>query len=83
MSDVLNELSGWGYIIVTFVVGLLGFNIRRTAMKVDTHDREHVGRTELTNTVKSIRSEMQSGREEIGQRIEGLTQAVITLANKK
>lgn len=65
----LTDIFMW---VIGAALGFLGFNIKRTAVKVDEHDRNHISREEFNETVGVIRKENREDFKDLNQKIDRL-----------
>lgn len=66
--------NAWDVIkwVLAFALGLIGFNVRRTMVKVDDHDKNHITRDEFNDTVKTMRKENREDFKGIHQKMDEL-----------
>lgn len=67
----------WGFLkwIIIFMLGLLGWNVRRQVSRIDDiemRERSYISRTEFNNTVKELRKVVQDGNSETHRRLDAI-----------
>ncbi len=56
-ASMLFDALKWVFV---FILGILGFNVRRVISKVDDHEKNHVSREELDKRLEPMREQIDA-----------------------
>ena len=61
---------------VILLVGLLGWNLKRQISRMDNMEKDYVGRKEFNETLTSLRTDTQAGRDDIKNGFDGMREDI-------